>query len=145
MITEYTYPDRKAREPGSLRKGIFRMKTRIIVCGCKDFSNREFCFNRLDSILSEYKEVEIVSGHAKGADSFGEEYAKKHGLPLKIFTPDWKRYGRAAGPIRNREMLNYSLEAKPVVIAFWNRTSKGTKDMINQATKAGVKVHIVDI
>ena len=121
------------------------MKTRVIVCGCKDFSGREFCFSRLDSILSEYEDVEIVSGHAKGADTFGEEYAETHGLSLKIFPPDWKRYGRAAGPIRNREMLKYSLEARPVVIAFWNRTSKGTKDMINQAAKAGVKVHIVDI
>ena len=121
------------------------MGTRIIVCGGKDFTNQTYCFATLDSILPNYEQPEIISGHAKGADTFGEEYAKLHGLKLTVFPAEWKRYGKAVGPIRNKQMLLYALEENPVVIAFWNGTSRGTKNMITQARKANVEFHIVDI
>lgn len=121
------------------------MNARIIVCGGRDFDNRELCFKYLEKLVSMYENPEIVSGHAKGADTFGEEYAAMHELPVKIFKPDWKKYGRAAGPIRNKEMLTYAVEENPVVIAFWNGESKGTKNMIEQAKKANAKVHVVAV
>ena len=121
------------------------MATRVIVCGCRDFDNKAFCFSQLDEILSGYTDPEIVSGHADGADHFGEEYAKAHGLKLSIFPAEWSRYGRAAGPIRNRKMLEYASEETPLIIAFWNGKSRGTKNMIMQANKAGAEVHIVNI
>lgn len=119
------------------------MDTRVIVCGGVDFSDRDLCFTQLEKLLSQYENVEIVSGHARGADSLGEEYAREHQLSLKEFPAEWKKYGRAAGPIRNREMLKYAMEAKPVIIAFWDGESRGTKNMINQGEKAGAEVHIV--
>ena len=106
------------------------MNTRIIVCGCRDFSDKALCWKTLDEILSKYSDIEIVSGHAKGADSFGEEYAVQNSIPVKVFKPDWKQYGRAAGPIRNKRMLSYALEAEAVIIAFWDGESKGTKNMV---------------
>ena len=121
------------------------MTTRVIVCGCTSFSESDLCFSTLDEYLSSVDSVEIVSGHARGADSLGEEYAVMHGLKLAVFKPDWNRYGRAAGPIRNREMLKYAMEEKPTVIAFWNGISRGTKNMISQAERAGVEVKIVSI
>ena len=51
------------------------MKTRIIVCGGRDFTDKEIFSKYLDIILSRYENIEIVSGGAKGADSFSEEYA----------------------------------------------------------------------
>ena len=119
--------------------------TRVIVCGSQHFYDKEFCFSQLDLILSEFSNPEIVSGHAKGADSFGEEYAGLHGLKLSVFPPEWKRYGRGAGPVRNRQMLEYALGAKPLVVAFWNGKSRGTKNMIEQAQKAHVEVRIIYI
>ena len=119
------------------------MVTRVIVCGGRDFQDKEKCFESLDVILAGNPHIEIVSGHAKGADSFGEEYAKKHGISVKVFRPDWKRYGRGAGPIRNKEMLEYAAEEEPMIIAFWDGKSKGTKNMINQAIKAGANVKII--
>ncbi len=82
---------------------------------------------------------------ASGADSFGEEYAKDHSLDLAVFPAEWKLYGKAAGSIRNKKMLDYAMEGKPVVIAIWNGTSRGTKDMVTKANKAGAEVIIVDI
>lgn len=121
------------------------MTTRVIICGGRDFDNKELCFTKLDEILPQYENIEIVSGHAKGTDLFGEEYAQLHSLKKTIFPADWKRYGRTAGPIRNKAMLMYAMDAFPVVIAFWNGSSKGTKNMIEQARKQNVKVYVVDI
>ncbi len=119
------------------------METRVIVCGGVDFTDKDLCFSQLQRLLSYHENIEIVSGHARGADSLGEEYAKENNLKLTIFPAEWKKYGRAAGPIRNRQMLQYAEEEKPVVIAFWDGQSRGTKNMINQAEKVGAEVHIV--
>jgi hypothetical protein len=119
------------------------VKTRVIVCGSRNFTDKEICFKALDQLLGENPNVEIISGHAKGADQFGEEYAALHGIPTKVFLPDWKRYGRGAGPIRNREMLSCAKEESPLVVAFWDGKSKGTKNMIEIAQAEGMETHVV--
>ena len=121
------------------------MNTRIIVCGNKDFKDREFCLKKLKEMIPKYTNPEIISGHASGADTFGEEFARIEGIKYSVFKAEWKRYGKAAGPIRNREMLNYAMEETPVIIAFWNGTRRGTKNMVEQARKAGAEVIIVPI
>lgn len=117
--------------------------TRVIICGGRDFSDRDLLFRSLDKILQGYSEPEIVSGHAKGADLLGEEYAALRGFKVSIFQPDWNKHGRAAGPIRNRQMLQYALHGAPVVVAFWDGISRGTKNMIEQAKNAGAMAHII--
>lgn len=119
------------------------MATRVIVCGSRTFEDRKLCFETLNQVLDGVTDVEIVSGHAKGADMFGEEYGDLHGFKVSIFKPDWKMYGRGAGPVRNRRMLEYALEDKALVIAFWDGKSKGTKNMMNLADKAGADVKVI--
>lgn len=119
------------------------MKKRVIVCGSRDFTDKETCFRVLDQLLGENPNVEIISGHAKGTDQLGEEYAALRGISTKVFPPDWKRYGRGAGPIRNREMLSYAMEESPLMIAFWDGKSKGTKNMIEIAKAEDMEVHVV--
>lgn len=118
------------------------MSARIIVCGCRNFSDKEKCFDSLEEILSSYKEYEIVSGGAKGADSFGEEYAAAHDVKVTVFKPEWKKYGKAAGPIRNKEMLDYASEDNPVVIAFWDGKKQRDKgyDLKSQESR-GTGLH----
>ena len=118
------------------------MTYRVIVAGGRDFKDEKYLKDSLDSLRTEYIDIEIVSGHANGADKLAEEYAKRLGLVLKVFPADWKKYGRAAGPIRNREMLSYITEGNPVVAAFWDGQSKGTKNMIDQARKEDVECRI---
>lgn len=117
------------------------MNKRVIICGGRDFDDKQLCFSTLDRLVD--KDCEIISGHAKGADLFGEEYALTQGIAVTTFKPDWKRYGRGAGPVRNRQMLEYAAEQQAFIIAFWDGKSKGTKNMIEQAKKAGIKVEIV--
>ena len=117
--------------------------TRVIICGSRTFADKALLTESLDTILSGLGEVEIVSGHAKGADALAEEYAEQHGLKLSVFRADWKRYGKAAGPRRNQQMLEYAMEKEPVVVAFWDGRSRGTRNMIDQATAGDAAVHII--
>ncbi len=91
-----------------------------------------------DKILKNYNNIEIVSGAYKGGDLLGERYAVERNYPIKQFPADWRRYGKSAGLKRNAEMAIYA----DALIAFWDGESKGTKNMIDLATQAGLKVKI---
>ena len=84
---------------------------------------------------------EIVSGGAKGVDTSAANYARKQGLKLTEFLPEYSRYGKGAPLKRNLTIIEYADE----VIAFWDGTSKGTKHVIDQCKKSGkgVTVHII--
>jgi hypothetical protein len=111
---------------------------KVIIAGGRDFDD----FNKLckvcDEFLQDQNKVEIVSGAYKGADLLGERYAAERNYPIKQFPADWKRYGKSAGHKRNTEMAIYA----DTLIAFWDEKSKGTKNMIDLASKAGLKVRI---
>ena len=87
------------------------------------------------------EEIEIVSGHCVGADQLGEKFAKENQLPIKTFLPNWAVYGKAAGPIRNKQMIDYiSQDKNPLVVAFASSNSKGTKGTIALARKSNIPV-----
>ena len=118
--------------------------TRIVIAGSRGFEDYALLEQTLDHILDEQTDtIELVSGHAKGADLLAEQYAKENNLPIHIIKPDWKTYGRAAGPIRNRQMLDYAKEESPLVVAFWDSQSKGTRNTIETARSLGIPVEIV--
>ncbi len=73
--------------------------------------------------------TELVSGGARGIDSLAEEYARRKGIPRKIFYPDYDAYGRIAPLMRNREIVAYA----DLVIALWDGCSRGTKNAIDHA------------
>ena len=70
--------------------------------------------------------TEIVSGLAKGPDSFGKQWGEANGIPVKEFPADWNKLGKKAGFARNFEMARYADE----LVAFWDGKSRGTKHMI---------------
>lgn len=74
---------------------------------------------------------EIVSGGAIGVDTCAAEYAKKNGIKLTVFLPQYERYGRAAPIVRNKEIVTYADK----IIVFWNGSSKGTLSVIKYAKK----------
>ena len=116
---------------------------RVLICGGISFSDEELFNKTLDEMIDKENTI-LVSGHAKGADTLAEKYAEKHGIEIKIFPPEWSKYGRAAGPIRNKQMLDYISKAdENLVIAFWNGQSKGTKHTVETANKMGIKVQII--
>ena len=110
------------------------MKT--IIAGGRTITDYSLVLSALAE--SGFEPTEIVSGMALGVDTLAIQYATEHNLPLKEFHADWKKHNRAAGPIRNREMANYG----DALIAIWDGESRGTKNMIEEATKRGLKVYV---
>lgn len=111
---------------------------KVIIAGGRNFNNYEELCKFCDKALSKQTEVEIVSGTANGADKLGERYAKDKGYTIKQFPADWDTYGKSAGYKRNAQMAEYS----DALIAFWDKSSKGTKHMIDLAKKTNLKVKI---
>ncbi len=83
----------------------------------------------------------IVSGGAKGADTYAREFAERKGIKFIEFLPDYKRYGRSAPLVRNRLIIDCCDE----VLAFWDGKSKGTKYTIDYAERKGKPIKIIRI
>ena len=110
---------------------------RIIVCGGRDFNNRDVVFNALGNYGAMFGPFEIVHGGAGGADSLAGEFGKQHGLTVHVEPANWREHGKAAGPIRNKLML---AKYAPIchVLAFPG--GRGTAHMVKIAREAGVAV-----
>lgn len=81
----------------------------------------------------------IVSGGAKGPDSWAEALAGLMGLEVEIYHPNYALYGKGATWMRNTTII----DAADIVVAFWDGTSRGTKDGITKAKARGKPVFIV--
>lgn len=109
-----------------------------LVVGSRSFNNYNYMCEKLNSLLQNKKDIIIVSGGARGADSLAERYAKEHGYELKIFNADWNTYGKSAGYRRNEEMHKFISAPSGrdrVVVAFWDGSSKGTAHNFDLAVK----------
>lgn len=76
-------------------------KLTVLVTGSRRFSDPGAVFTTLDSIRPD----EIIVGDARGADAIARAWATRRGVPLVVFAADWEQFGRAAGHIRNVQMV----------------------------------------
>lgn len=116
---------------------------KLAIVGSRDFSDYNFLKQNVLQLIEihSFKFTHIVSGGAKGADTLGHRFAIEHQLEMIVFKPDWKRFGKRAGYIRNSDII----ENSDIVIAFWDGKSKGTKDSIDKALKLNKEVIIKQI
>ena len=113
---------------------------KILVCGGRDYQDREKVFQVLDEIHKTTPISLVVHGAARGADLLGEEWAKSretayYGVPAK-----WQELGRKAGPLRNLDMLERI--TPDLVVAFPG--GRGTENMIKLATSNNIKVKQIE-
>lgn len=115
---------------------------KILICGDRNWSNENKIYEILNIYRKHEKSVEIINGGARGADSIAAKIGKELGFKVTTIKADWKKYSRAAGPIRNEKMIR---EKPDVVIAFHDKISesKGTKNMIETAQKNKVPVMLI--
>ena len=115
---------------------------RILICGARDFADRELLAMALDMVQKTLDpEPIVIHGDAKGADRMAGHEAGIRGLWCWPCPAKWYRQGRAAGPLRNQRMLE---QARPDwVLAFPADNSKGTWDMVCRAEGAGLPIWIV--
>jgi predicted Rossmann fold nucleotide-binding protein DprA/Smf involved in DNA uptake len=110
---------------------------RLAIIGSRTFSDYERMKEVVDKFCSENEVSEIVSGGARGADALGAKYAKERKIPLNEFTPDFSNGFRVGQYFeRNKQIVVGS----DVVLAFWDKSSRGTLFTINEARDAGKKV-----
>ncbi|MBE6770480.1 MAG: DUF2493 domain-containing protein [Ruminococcaceae bacterium] len=105
------------------------MVKRVVIAGCRDYNNYDEAKKYIDFCLSNIRKennIIILSGCASGADAIGERYAKENGFEVEKHPADWEKHGKAAGPIRNKEMA----EKCDCVICLWDGKSRGTRSMI---------------
>lgn len=117
---------------------MLRTNLRLVVCGGRDFNDREFVWSVLDKIHRLRGISEIIEGGARGADALAGEWADAHRVlrtTERVTKEEWRLYGSAAGPLRNGRMLKLMPRA---VIAFPG--GSGTADCIRQARQRGIRV-----
>ena len=117
---------------------------RVLVCGGRNYDRADIVEAVLDRYVGEAGPNSplwpcIVHGAAPGADTLADDWANLRDVLIEPHPADWAVHGRAAGPIRNQEMLDSGID---LVIAFPG--GRGTADMVRRARAAGVKVIEID-
>lgn len=108
---------------------------KIAVVGSRTF--KELAFVR-QFIRQLSPNTLVISGGARGVDQCAVAEARKRGMRVREFLPDWRKHGRSAGFIRNADIVS---EAS-VIVAFWDGESRGTKSTIELAQEAH-KTHLI--
>jgi len=113
---------------GGMNSGTANMKVAIV--GSRDYSRRV----DVEAFVAGLPiDTEVVSGGARGVDTWAQLAAVKRGLHVTIFKAEWELHGRAAGYIRNEYIINYA----DLIVAFWDGQSRGTAHSIALADKVG--------
>ena len=116
---------------------------RLLVTGSRDWGTQYYPL--MNKVLRHYYRqgyTVLLQGGARGADRQASGLGKEIGYEIETFNAEWSKYGRAAGMIRNTEMLKVG---QPSLVAAFHHDierSKGTRHMVKLALKAGITVHL---
>jgi hypothetical protein len=116
----------------------FETQYHVLICGSRDYKDQEAIAHELEGIAPALAPAAIcvITGGVKGADNLAKDLAQSLGYTTATYPADWKKHGKAAGPIRNQEML----DCEPNIDECWAFSdhlldSKGTLDMLRRVTQ----------
>lgn len=109
-----------------------------LVTGDREWTDRE----AVERAFDRFKPSRLIEGECRGLDLMARAVAEARGIPVIAIPAEWDKYGRAAGPIRNDDMLDLNPER---VLAFHNNLKKsiGTKDCVTRALKREIETWLV--
>ena len=117
-------------------------KTKVAIVGSRKINDYEFVENEFFDLLKNLNltkdNVMIISGGARGVDTIAQLIAKKYGIPILIFYPDYKKYGKKAPLVRNIKIVKEA----DYILAFPSKDSRGTKFVINEALRQNKRLII---
>ncbi len=116
---------------------------KVIFAGPRNFTHIKGWVLDIAVMESGFTITEVVTGGAKGVDACAQHWAEDMGLPYKVYPADWDQHGRAAGPIRNRQMAEYADAL--IVVKAQDMDSPGTSSMIREAKRKKLQVHVKEI
>ena len=112
---------------------------KVIVCGGRDFNDREAVFSVMDLLLETHGMFDLIHGACPtGADALADEWARERGVKVVKFPADWSQ-GRKAGPVRNYQM---AVSGAEMCVAFPG--GRGTADMVRRAKDFDMTIVEVD-
>ena len=112
----------------------------VVVGGGRYLKDRQMVWRVLDYLHQQEPITRLAHGGCSGADFLAELWAKQRQVPSRSYPPDWQGKGKAAGPIRNGEMLRQ--EVPDLVIGFPG--GSGTRDLLLQAQRLNFRTLTVD-
>jgi len=117
----------------------------ILFTGSRIWNNPRPVIQKIQSLVTEYKDVTFIHGYADGLDRIVHIYCKAHNILVRGYKAKWKQYGISAGPIRNQYMIdNQKAIEQPIDVcyAYPVENSIGTIDMINRAISAHIPTFV---
>lgn len=119
------------------------MNVKIAIVGSRTFNNYELLKKTIDEFINynNFTITSIISGGCRGTDLLAERYSIEHHIDLKTLKPDWSKYGKNAGIIRNHDII----KTCDVCLAFWLKGSKGTEHDIRLCSQYKKPCWVFDI
>lgn len=102
---------------------------RLVIAGSRTI---KMTTDELAQIMDRYqlfhKVTEIISGGAQGVDLTAQKLAAEEGIEFRLEVAPWAKYGKAAGPMRNRKMALLG----DALLLIWDGKSRGSANMKKQ-------------
>lgn len=116
---------------------------KIIIAGSRDITDYDVICRVMQDVVSGWDISEVVCGMSDGVDLLGKRWAEERSIAVKEFPANWGLLGKMAGPVRNKEMVDYA----DVLVAILHKNSKGTLNCVQHAMNKPLKnihIHFVD-
>lgn len=113
---------------------------RLLVTGSRHWRDRVAIDAELAFLHDEHGLECVIHGDCRGADRIAGEWARANGVEEIACPADWRTFGRYAGPLRNRNMIGNHRPDTVLVFHEDMESSRGTKDMVEQAKRAGLPI-----
>jgi predicted Rossmann fold nucleotide-binding protein DprA/Smf involved in DNA uptake len=112
----------------------------IVIAGTRNARDSAHAVARAfyNSPWSNRKLLKFISGGGGNIDNAAKDFAIKRHTPFQEFPADWTAHGKAAGPIRNRQMADVA-DAGVIV---WDGESRGAFNMLTELLKRGKPVYV---
>lgn len=112
---------------------------RVLVTGSRNWTNEAAVYSALTELIRTSNRITVVHGACPtGADAIAHHWATSvPGATAEPHPAEWDRHGKAAGPIRNQQMVDLGAD---VCLAFLLGESRGTRDCMRRAEAAGIPV-----
>lgn len=125
------------------RKKPDRVINTIAIVGSRGFPSRALVektlFDLRKRAIKLNRRLHIISGGAKGVDTWAHEWCLENETQVTIIPAEWSLFGKKAGYLRNEEIWDLSIAG----IAFWDGDSPGTQHSFQLAEKQGKKCKII--
>jgi hypothetical protein len=118
---------------------------KVLVTGDREWSD-------LDRVVEELQKLPsgtvLIHGDCRGADVTCAVVAEALGFVVRPYSADWAKHPRAAGVIRNQQMLDVEHTAEEPIdlcLAFHNdiERSRGTADMLRRVKKTEIAWQLI--